>query len=201
MNINITNNNKIPNELNLKKNLHSLILFDEKQSNPLFAGPLMAKVKRQGGKITDLKETALSAELDNGSLVTWLMVSEKKSIFQIQTLLRKAFDKILSENPKTVTIVNESKNNDEWLKQAIYVASVNSQDLPNLKSGRKKKNLKTINTFGASAKTSFNDIEALVAGNTLTRELTITPPNQLTPTIYRQKIKNCLLYTSPSPRD
>ena len=189
MNIKITNNNKIPNESNLKKNLHSLILFDEKQFNPLFAGPLMAKVKRQGGKITDLKETALSAELDNGSLVTWLMVSEKKSIFQIQTLLRKAFDKILSENPKTVTIVNESKNNDEWLKQAIYVASVNSQDLPNLKSGRKKKNLKTINTFGASAKTSFKDIEALVAGNTLTRELTITPPNQLTPTIYRQKIK------------
>ena len=118
-----------------------------------------------------------------------MLDSEKKSIFQIQTLLRKAFDKILSENPKTVTIVNESKNNDEWLKQAIYVASVNSQDLPNLKSGRKKKNLKTINTFGASAKTSFNDIEALVAGNTLTRELTITPPNQLTPTIYRQKIK------------
>ena len=53
MNINITNNNKIPNELNLKKNLHSLILFDEKQSNPLFSRPLMAKVKRQGGKITD----------------------------------------------------------------------------------------------------------------------------------------------------
>ena len=60
---------------------------------------LNANIKRQG-KITDLKKTALSAELDNGSLVTWLMVSEKKSTFQIQTLLRKALDKILSENPK-----------------------------------------------------------------------------------------------------
>ena len=70
----------------------------------------------------------------------------------------------------------------------VYVASVNSQDLPNLKSGAKKKNLKSINTFGGSVKTSFKDIEALVSGNTLTRELTITPPNQLTPTIYRQKI-------------
>ena len=39
--------------------------------------------------------------------------------------------------------------------QAVYVASVNSQDLPNLKSGAKKKNLKSINTFGTSAKTSF----------------------------------------------
>ena len=150
---------------------------------------LTANIKRQGVKITDLKKTALSAELDNGSLVTWLMISEKKSTFQIQTLLRKALEKILSENPKTLAIVNESKNNDEWLKQAVYVASVNSQDLPNLKSGAKKKNLKSINTFGGSTKTTFKDIEALVAGNTLTRELTITPPNQLTPTIYRQKIK------------
>ena len=139
MNIKITNDNKIPTESNLKKNLHTLILFDEKQTNPLFAGVLKAKIKRQGGQITYLKKTALSAELDNGSLVTWLMVSEKKSIFQIQTLLRKAFDKILSENPKVVTIVNESKKNDEWLKQAVYVASVNSQDLPNLKSDARKK--------------------------------------------------------------
>jgi hypothetical protein len=140
MNIKVTNNSKLPIESNLKKNLHTLILFDEKHSNPLFAGVLKANIKRQGVKITDLKKTALSAELDNGSLVTWLMISEKKSTFQIHTLLRKALDKILSENPKSVTIVNESKNNDEWLKQAVYVASVNSQDLPNLKSGAKKKN-------------------------------------------------------------
>jgi leucyl aminopeptidase len=66
----------------------------------LFAAVLKANIKRQRRKITDLKKTALSAELDNGSLVTWLMISEKKSTFQIQTLLRKALDKILSENPK-----------------------------------------------------------------------------------------------------
>ena len=148
MNIKVTNNNKLPTESNLNKNLHTLILFYEKHSNPLFAAALTANIKRQGVKITDLKKTALSAELDNGSLVTWLMVSEKKNTFQIQTLLRKALDKILSENPKNITIANESKNNDEWLKQAVYVALVNSQDLPNLKSGAKKKNLKSINTFG-----------------------------------------------------
>ena len=158
MNIKVTNNNKLPTESNLNKNLHTIILFDEKHSNPLFAAALTANIKRQGVKITDLKKTALSAELDNGSLVTWLMISEKKSTFQIQTLLRKALEKILSENPKTLAIVNESKNNDEWLKQAVYVASVNSQDLPNLKSGAKKKNLKSINTFGGSVKTSFKDI-------------------------------------------
>ena len=41
-----------------------------------------ANIKRQGGKISDLKKSALSAELDNGSLVTWLMVSDKKVHFK-----------------------------------------------------------------------------------------------------------------------
>ncbi|MBT3826313.1 MAG: leucyl aminopeptidase family protein [Nitrosomonadales bacterium] len=189
MNIKISQNSKIPSEPNLRKHLHALILFDEKQLKPLFMAALKAKLQRQGKKIAELKEIASSAELENGSLVTWVMISDNKSVFQIQTILRKSFEKILSENPKSITIINQSKKNDEWIKQAVYVASVNSQDLPNLKSGAKRKNLKLINVLGASAKTSFKDIEALVAGNTLTRELTITPPNQLTPTIYRQKIK------------
>ncbi len=87
MNIKVTNNNKLPTESNLNKNLHTLILFDEKHSNPLFAAALKANIKRQNGKITDLKKTALSAELDNGSLVTWLMVSEKKNTFQIHIVI------------------------------------------------------------------------------------------------------------------
>lgn len=188
MNIKIGQNSKIPSELALKKNPHTIVLFDEKQSSPLLSRSLLPIIKRQGGKISDLKKSAISAELDNGNLVTWLMVSDNKSTFQIQTLLRKSFEKILSENPKSIVIVNESKKYEEWTKQAVYVASINSQNLPDLKSDAKRKNLKSIDVFGIT-KTNFKDIEALVAGNTLTRELTITPPNQLTPTIYRQKIK------------
>ena len=56
MNIKVTNNNKLPTESDLKKNLHSFILFDEKYSNTLFAGTLKATIKRQNGKITDLKK-------------------------------------------------------------------------------------------------------------------------------------------------
>ena len=51
MNIKVTNNNKLPTESNLKKNLHTFILFDEKHSNPLFAGALKANIKRQGVKL------------------------------------------------------------------------------------------------------------------------------------------------------
>ena len=59
MNIKVTNNNKLPSESNLKKNLHTFILFDEKYSNPLFAGVLKTNIQRQNGKITDLKKNSL----------------------------------------------------------------------------------------------------------------------------------------------
>ena len=85
--------------------------------------------------------------MENGSLVTWLMVSDNKSTFQIQTLLRKSLDKIISENPKSIAIVNESKKDELWTKQAVYVALINSQDLPDLKSGAKRKNLKSIDVL------------------------------------------------------
>ena len=44
MNIKVTNNNKLPTESNLNKNLHTLILFDEKHSNPLFAWLLLLQI-------------------------------------------------------------------------------------------------------------------------------------------------------------
>ena len=51
MNIKVTNNNKLPTESNLKKNLHTFILFDEKHSNPLFALLLLQILKDKASKL------------------------------------------------------------------------------------------------------------------------------------------------------
>jgi leucyl aminopeptidase len=48
---------------------------------------------------------------------------------------------------------------------------------------------KKINLLGLPAKTDFSDIQALAAGNSLTRSLTVLPPNDLTPALYREKIR------------
>ena len=68
MNIKIGQNNKVPTESNLSKSSHIFILFNEKQKNPLFSKSLLASLKRQGGKVVDLKKTALSTELGKWKL-------------------------------------------------------------------------------------------------------------------------------------
>ena len=76
MNIKIGQNSKIPSELALKKNPHTIVLFDEKQSSPLLSRSLLPIIKRQGGKISDLKKSAISAELDNGNFTSTELLNE-----------------------------------------------------------------------------------------------------------------------------
>ena len=71
----------------------------------------------------------------------------------------------------------------------IYVTLINSQDLPSRKSKNTKIKLKSIQCYSNLTKLNLKEIEAVVKGNTLSRELTMTPPNDLTPTIYRSLVK------------
>jgi leucyl aminopeptidase len=72
---------------------------------------------------------------------------------------------------------------------AYYVATVNAAELPSRKKENKHKPLKAINIYGYKADHDYSYVNARVAGNTLCRNLTMLPPNELTPTIYREKIK------------
>ena len=51
MNIKVTNNSNLPTESNLKKNLHTFILFDEKHSNPLLQAFLKQILKDKTVKL------------------------------------------------------------------------------------------------------------------------------------------------------
>jgi leucyl aminopeptidase len=68
------------------------------------------------------------------------------------------------------------------------VLNVNTAVLPNRKKDSHKSNLKYIDIFGHQADHDYGFVNARVAGNALCRQLTVTPPNDLTPTIYRQKV-------------
>jgi len=61
-------------------------------------------------------------------------------------------------------------------------------DLPTLKKDVDKCLLKTVKLFGFQALHDYAYVRARVAGNTLCRQLSLTPPNQLTPAIYREKL-------------
>ena len=191
MKIKISKISKIPEEKDLGKNKHNLIIMDLKQKKIPFEALLKAKLSRVGKKIDDLKKKAVTTELANGSVVSWVVASEDINTFQMHALLRNGFANLLLENPESVNVIVclEAKLKNIWAKAATYVCLINSKDLPSLKKLNKKSVLKDFRLFGVDKNLDLLTEEAVIVGNTLARELTMTPPNQLTPSIYRAKVK------------
>ena len=181
--------NNIPNEQELKKNLHHIIVIDPSIPKYPFETLLKNKLKRSGKKLTDLNKTPITTELDSGAIISWVGYSPDLNPFQMHTLIRKGFNILSQEKPTEISITFLPKNiNESWVNACVYVSLVNSQVLPNLKKSVKNVTLKKVILAGIS-KCDLSKTLALVNGNTLTRNLTITPPNKLTPTIYKAKVK------------
>ena len=114
MKIKISKISKIPEEKDLGKNKHNLIIMDLKQKKIPFEALLKAKLSRAGKKIDDLKKKAVTTELANGSVVSWVVASEDINTFQMHALLRNGFANLLLENPESVNVIVylEAKLND-----------------------------------------------------------------------------------------
>src|SRR5450830_979625 len=157
-----------------------------------FSDLLDARLKRSNSKYSDLAKTPVSFDLPDGTMTSWIVIEEKFSPFQRHTQLRKAIKPLLDEKPQAVAIAVFGDESARQLaaEDAYYVAAVNATALTNSKkkSAKKARELKSISLFGYADAKEFSDIPAKVAGNLLTRQLSILPPNQLTPTIYREKI-------------
>lgn len=180
---------EVQNEEMLKKIMHHLFVIDSGASHYPFEDLLLNKIKRTGKKIKDLSKEPISIELNNGALVSFIGCDKELSNFKMHTLMRKGLSSILNEKPSELSIsFFGDAVADKWVHSSVYVALANAQPLPDLKKSAKTKVLKKLYLTGVS-KRSLSSIVALVNGNTLTRNLTITPPNQLTPTIYKTKIK------------
>ena len=68
---------------------------------------------------------------------------------------------------------------------AVYCAWVNGAVLPERKKKSERKPLKTIDLYGYRDDDGFPGLRARAEGNVLCRELTVLPPNELTPAAYR----------------
>ena len=173
---------------------HILIVLPVKKMEKMpFADALNAKLKRINKKHEELSKGPLSLELSGGAHISFVALDAKLPAFKRQTLLRKAIKPLLDEAPQTlaIAIYGDEKSREQAAKDAFYVASVNAQQLLQRKGSKNKEKsrpLKAIELFGWKDKASFSDIQALVEGNTLTRALTMTPPNELTPALYRKQI-------------
>ena len=179
----------IPTEAQFKTSTHHLVVLDLALSTYPLADVLKNKLKRTGKKLGDLIKAPVTTELDNGAMISWVAYTPDLTAFKMHTLIRKAFHVIAAENPTELNITFLPNNiSQTWVDAYVYVCLANSQSLPNLKKEAKNTTLKTLHLMGIK-KCDLSKTIALVNGNTLTRQLTITPPNDLTPSIYRAKIK------------
>ncbi len=140
-------------------------------------------LSRKKMAFSGLKEKPVSITLEDGSMISWVMVESGKSEFEKQTLVRKGLEPLLEEEPGKISIFVEG---DERLAETVlYATWINGHPLSTM---RKKKPKRLEEIFLSGCKGDFSTIRAASLGNILARDLTALPPNELTPGTYRKKI-------------
>lgn len=168
-----------------------LVLPADMPSGLPYAEVLQRKLKRSQSSYADLAKTPVTTELPQGGLAVWLVLEDKLNPFQRHSLLRKALKPLLDENPASLTIAvyGDDAMREQAARDAIYVACINAAELPSRKAEYKPRALKDLSLYGWNDANGFAEVLARVAGNTLARELTMLPPNELTPAIYRDRVE------------
>lgn len=184
----------LADEKSLSASQHILMILPHKPMKTFpFLEALNVKLKRMDKEYSDLSKSPILLDLPSGAVVSFVALDVSLSTFKRHTLLRKAVKPLLDEKPSrlSIAIYGEQAERELAAKDAMYVALVNAAQLPERKSAKhqeKSKPLQSIQLYGWHDASDFAETQALVAGNTLTRTLTMTPPNELTPGLYRQKI-------------
>jgi len=154
---------------------------------------LAAVLKRRGMNIEELAAAPVAANATDGGLVAWAMLDFAKAKFALQTQARKAVQLLLAEQPAAITIVvqGEGEQRRQAAEAAVYAAWVNGAPLPlHKKKADQRKPLQKIALHGFDDKKFFAGLKAQAEGNLLCRTLTVLPPNELTPALYRKRIRD-----------
>ena len=184
----------LADEKSLSASQHILMILPHKPMKTFpFLEALNVKLKRMDKEYSDLSKSPILLDLPSGAVVSFVALDVSLATFKRHTLLRKAVKPLLDEKPSrlSIAVYGEQAERELAAKDAMYVALVNAAQLPERKGAKhqeKSKPLQSIQLYGWQDASAFAETQALVAGNTLTRTLTMTPPNELTPGLYRQKI-------------
>lgn len=181
-----------PVAADLENATHLLFVLPEGQPQPLPAQEvLQARLKRRGDQYADLAKSPLCADLPSGARAAWVVLKDGQSTFERYSLLCKAVGELLDEQPGTLTIAvfGDGEQREHSAGAACYVAWLNGAALPSRKKKDQRKPLKNIVLHGWESPDGFAGLRAQAEGNTLARTLTLLPPNDLTPGIYREKLR------------
>jgi leucyl aminopeptidase len=171
---------------------HALLLLPVTKGLPDVPGSaeLKAVMKRRDLKVDALAKTPVAVQLPGGTLAVFAMLKAAASPFETHELVRRALALLMAEHPKSLTLAvfGDGEFKARAAEAAAYTALVNAVPLPSRKS-KPDPVLKTIQLFGHKPADGFARVQALAEGNTLTRSLTVQGPDELTPGVYRKRIK------------
>ena len=156
-----------------------------------FRDVLAAALARRKKKLDDLTASAVSTDLPQGALAAWVTLDPSHSPFEQGTALRKAMQLALGERPEqlTVAVYGSATQRRHAAELAVYAAWVNGARLPERKKKSGGAALQSVRLHGYRAPDGFSKQRAVAEGNFLCRELTVLPPNELTPGGYRKRVR------------
>ena len=170
---------------------YALVVFPRGKSLPKdlpHLGLLKTVLARRDMKAAEIAKSPVCANAGNGSLVAWAMLDMEKDAFSILALIRKAMQPLLEEHPSEIAIivVGDEAQRKRAAELSAFVALANGTPLP---VHRKEENriLKKIAIYGFDG--SLEHVRAAAEGNFLCRSLTVLPPNELTPLLFRKRLQ------------
>ena len=179
----------------LKRAQHVLMVLPKAGALDALAGApaveaLSAALSRRTKKLPELAQSPLTTDSPHGALLSWVMVDPSRTVFEQQTVLRKALQLLLAEKPGEIAIAvfGTAAARRRAAELAVYCAWVNGARLPERKK-EPARALRLIRLHGHAAANAFADRRAAAEGNLLARELTVLPPNELTPESYRKRVR------------
>lgn len=170
---------------------HVVFVLPENEPTSLpYAQFFKSKLHRSKKSYQDLAKSPITLDLPTSGLASYVILNGKLTSFQRHQLLRKAAKPMLDEQPAEIAIDIHGEADQREINAcaAYYVISANAQKMPVHKKTADDHQLGTIHIYGFKAAHDYAYVNARVAGNALCRQLTMLPPNQLTPTLYRAKI-------------
>jgi leucyl aminopeptidase len=178
------------------KTAHSLVVLPaakDLKGLPPFPGAdiLPGFLARRGIKAADLAKAPLEADLPNGGMAVWVMLDAGSSRFEQQTAMRKAMQLLLAEHPKEIEIAVYGSPEDRRLaaETAVQAALLNGVRLPTRKQKDEARPLQKMSVHGHKSADGYALLQAQAEGNLLARELTVLPANELTPGLYRERVR------------
>ena len=180
----------------LVRGAHALLILP-KASGPEairglpFADTLAAALARRRKKLDELAKSPIATDLPQGALAAWVMLDPARPVFEQHAALRKAMQLVLGEKPEELAIgvFGGAAERRRAAELAAYAAWINGAHLPERKKKPDGVALRTVRLHGHHAKDGFAEQRAVAQGNLLCRELTVLPPNELTPANYRARVR------------